>query len=57
MKVQVRKRKPGQVWSLAHNGMLFVPGAAAKLIGNYQRHGYEAETVDVPAGVQSQTFY
>lgn len=57
MKVQVRKRKPGQAWSLAHNGMLFVPGAAAKLIGNYQLHGYEAETVDVPAGAQSQTFY
>lgn len=57
MRVQVRKRKGDQDWSLAHGGMIFSQDAAARLIRNYEKHGYEAEIVNIPARVQSQTFY
>jgi len=56
-RVQVRKRKGAGDWTLAHGGMIFSPDAAARLISNYERHGYEAEIVEIPARVQSQTFY
>ena len=59
MSFQVRKRKNGGDWSLAHGGMIFSATAAARLVENYKRHGYEAERLDIPARVaaSSQTFY
>lgn len=54
----VRRRKPGQDWQLAHNGMIYTDPTATRLVRNYQAHGYEAERYDCTAETHADaTFY